>query len=440
MTPIEIPPVPSTPACPPPMMGPPMQLHHNSPHGARSVTYNGMHPAAPNVLTMHHGNGNPHYHTVMSHYGMAPVVPPVPAYMSHQVRLPNATPLHPQLFNPSRTFSIVPTDTAERSTPKKGEGCQSKPPAEEVLDEVQHDCSPETPESLGSQSSAARARVLLPPQTPTKEPSRSRKAEKGIAVHDTNKRMEYNHQQKQRPKAQNKDEKVLPQELAKPTEVKAATDKKSVSQPDIATTASIPVEPHTEAISSKVISGKKTLVTVNTTTSSEPSRAPANHTRVPSKFTEEEIKERKQAWDRISLPMDPRKVKKPTPTTSAAPRDTPAPTPPVTAVLAESSKDAHGSSDRPSAKSPSFTVAAASDTTVAEASSNPSTGAAALPKKPPVSSNVINHSRTSSKSKNSRKGKAKDTSTTSSQAPTEQYPTGSIRSKKGKRDGQAGKA
>ena len=93
---------------------------------------------------------------------------------------------------------------------------------------------------------------------------------------------------------------------------KTSGAKARVSLPNTPTKASIgPEEPpaaHSEAIE-KSIQNQNGTETEPRPQPSEPSSAMATHTRAPSVFTENEIKERRQAWAKIPMPLNPQRPK-----------------------------------------------------------------------------------------------------------------------------------
>ncbi|KAF4978495.1 hypothetical protein FZEAL_5141 [Fusarium zealandicum] len=144
-----------------------------------------------------------------------------------------------------------------------GENLQSKPPAEEALDEI-HDGVQDgmaSPRSDGSKASGIRARVSLPntPPKASQAPQTSPDA----------------------------------QPSPKPATIEIVSDEET------------PVDATAESQSpdAKIVSAATPVA------EAEPPKYQNGHARVPSIFTENEIKERRQAWAKISMPLNPRRPK-----------------------------------------------------------------------------------------------------------------------------------
>jgi hypothetical protein len=151
-----------------------------------------------------------------------------------------------------QTFVAGPTHL-ESVGQTPDEPLQTKPPAEEALEEIQHNGRRDSysPRSDGSGTAGTKARVSLP-NTPSKASPNTKE------IH-----------------------------AAQPK----ATEKSADNQ---VSAKAVPHPPYTAA--------------------SEPARSAASHNRVSSAFTENEIKERRQAWAKIPMPLNRHRSRNFTPT------------------------------------------------------------------------------------------------------------------------------
>ncbi|GKT99852.1 hypothetical protein FLAG1_01885 [Fusarium langsethiae] len=133
------------------------------------------------------------------------------------------------------------------------EPLKTKPPAEEALEDIHRNdrCDSYSPKSDGNGTDGTKARISLP-NTPSKASLSTKEAH---AIQPT------------------------------------ATEKSAGNQ---ASAEVVPRLPHTAT--------------------SVPGRSVTSHNRVPSAFTENEIKERRQAWAKIPMPLNPYRSRNPTPT------------------------------------------------------------------------------------------------------------------------------
>ncbi|KAM0439638.1 hypothetical protein ACHAPT_000730 [Fusarium lateritium] len=196
--------------------------------------------------------------------------------------------IHAQRFYPqeqriiSTPFETAPIAGSPATRPEKdkvspNETLQSKPPSEEALDET-HDVEQDgftSPRSNRSEGSGVKARVSLP-STPLK-PAQSPQAQ--LTVH------------------------TPPQP---PAEVIAGGIERQPSND-----TKVETETETQAGAETTIQPKSPPVPEDS--------GPTNHARVPSIFTEDQIKERRQAWAKISMPLNPRKSKPTSPTKNHSP-------------------------------------------------------------------------------------------------------------------------
>lgn len=198
------------------------------------------------------------------HTGTHPVTQP--QRFHHQEQMPNST--------PPKSAPLVGSPPAglEKDSGSPAETLQSKPPSEEALGETQ-DVEQDgfaSPQSTGCKIAGVKARVSLP-NTPPK-PAQSPQAQRTV--------------QTPQPSAEGitGDTKVGIESETR-TGVETTTQPKSPLKPE--------------------------------------ESGPTNHARVPSIFTEDQIKERRQAWAKISMPLNPRKSKPTSPTKnhSPAPKD-----------------------------------------------------------------------------------------------------------------------
>ncbi|KAI8722165.1 hypothetical protein NCS52_00359700 [Fusarium sp. LHS14.1] len=184
-----------------------------------------------------------------------------------------------QISAPFETAPLAGSPAAglEKDAGSSAETLQSKPPSEEALDETQ-DVERDgftSPQSNRSKITGVKARVSLP-NTP---PKSAQSPQAHLTVHTP-------------PQA--------------PAEALAgSTDEQACGDTKVGT------ESETQA-------GAETSTQPKSPLKPEES-GPANHARVPSIFTEDQIKERRQAWAKISMPLNPRKSKPTSPTKNHSP-------------------------------------------------------------------------------------------------------------------------
>lgn len=253
------------------------------------------------------------------------IPPPVPgsltsAYDGQLHHLSRATEHRPVAEPPAaeQLAPCAPTSVQQQQAAPKTTKTQSKPPCEEALYDLsrQGNASVTTPELSGATASPTKARVLLPtaspvqPTTPTMAnkggPKKHEKQTHGVPVETEHGQ---GHQDKKRaasgaapgtPTPKQKRSKEPQADLAKDT----AT---SIDDANKTTEGSQDEQPPTTVGASKdpasaLPEGKE---------ATEPSAA-ATQRRTPSMFTEDQIRDRKRAWDRIPMPLNPLKAKKPT--------------------------------------------------------------------------------------------------------------------------------
>ncbi|KAK5991059.1 hypothetical protein PT974_09335 [Cladobotryum mycophilum] len=187
---------------------------------------------------------------------------------------------------------------------------QSKLPFEEALsdDSGIDNVAMATPKTNDSKSSAtAKARVLLPSPTsrekgsPAKGDARDSQKDKVVVTEEPHAATEKLEDIAQMPSSGSLSETVKNKEAAEKAVVQGGGK-------------------HGPSISGCQVQAKEVALLEERTASlpTKPSGKPipessrqVSHVRVSSKFTEEEIRGRKQAWGRIPMPLDPRKSKKP---------------------------------------------------------------------------------------------------------------------------------
>ncbi|KAJ4230790.1 hypothetical protein NW759_002782 [Fusarium solani] len=204
------------------------------------------------------------------HTGTQPATQP--QRFHHQEQIPISAPFE--------TAPLVGSPTAglEKDTGSPAETLQSKPPSEEALDETQ-DIEQDgftSPQSNRSKITGVKARVSLP-NTPQKS-AQSPQAQ--LTVHTP-------------PQA--------------PAEVMAGGIGKQLCDD-----TKVETESETQA-------GGETTTTQPKSPLEPEESGQTNHARVPSIFTEDQIKERRQAWAKISMPLNPRKSKPTSPTKNHSP-------------------------------------------------------------------------------------------------------------------------
>ncbi|KAF4994389.1 hypothetical protein FGRMN_5808 [Fusarium graminum] len=195
-------------------------------------------------------------HTSTARYPMSDFqqfVPGKPILDSTQVRAPATTQL-------------------EKCDTFVDEPLQTKPPAEEALDDIRHTSQgiSDSPRSDGSKSTGLKARVSLP-NTPSK------------TSHSRNE-----------------------------TSTTKADYQVPIGKAHLGRNSTINLDGNLE-------SGRRNMTEADTVPRPQamlPSETTSNytHSRVPSAFTEHEIKERRQAWAKISMPLYPRRPNSSTPT------------------------------------------------------------------------------------------------------------------------------
>ncbi|RSM17635.1 hypothetical protein CDV31_003560 [Fusarium ambrosium] len=184
-----------------------------------------------------------------------------------------------QISAPFHTAPLVGSSTAEpeKNNGSPAETLQSKPPSEEALDEAQ-DIEQDgftSPQSNKSKGTGVKARVSLP-NTP---PKYAQSPQAQPTVHTP-----------PRPSAE-----AIPGSIEKQPcdDTKVGTESETQAGVETTTQPKSPLEPGESG--------------------------PTNHARVPSIFTEDQIKERRQAWAKISMPLNPHKSKPASPTKSHSP-------------------------------------------------------------------------------------------------------------------------
>ncbi|KAL7947240.1 hypothetical protein V8C42DRAFT_352017 [Trichoderma barbatum] len=194
---------------------------------------------------------------------------------------------------PEQTSARATISVQNQKTKKKEVTPQSQPLLEETAGERDVDCSKTTPGCEGSRYSLPKkARVALPnsPLKSTSVTTEVSKANVSIA-----------------PRADTGDGSYTPKSQER--QVKQASTPGETSQ---SSNASI-----TDAVMRDDASMTKRRLLVSSGLKKTPDSAPEVAAELPlaaknpeNIFTEDEIKERKQAWNRISMPLDPRKSKK----------------------------------------------------------------------------------------------------------------------------------
>ncbi|KAJ4316525.1 hypothetical protein N0V84_007804 [Fusarium piperis] len=207
---------------------------------------------------------------------LEPVIPPTvqapmaAGFPSHPVHAPMTAPL---VGSPPTGF--------EKDSGSPTETLQSKPPSEEALGETQ-DMEQDgftSPQSNRSTNTGPRARVSLP-NTP---PKSTQSPQAQLAVHTP-----------PQPPAEGITGGIEKQPCG---DTKVGTESETRAEAETTTQSKSPPGPEESG--------------------------PTNHARVPSIFTEDQIKERRQAWAKISMPLNPHKSKPNSPTNdhSSVPKD-----------------------------------------------------------------------------------------------------------------------
>ncbi|KAM0245786.1 hypothetical protein ACHAQJ_010451 [Trichoderma viride] len=191
---------------------------------------------------------------------------------------------------------------------KKERISQSKSPSEETLGEKNVNCDIGTPSSDNSMCYSPKKAPVALSSTPIKSSGPSRKASKASlssSVHTatgdgspTSK--SYKKKGRESPAIAEKD---CQHPSTSVIENDAREDGSNDSMP-----ASSDLKKAQDPAGKSV---EKSSIVITTYSEKQAESASMNsHARIPSPYTEEEIKERKQAWNRIPMPLDPRKSKK----------------------------------------------------------------------------------------------------------------------------------
>ncbi|KAK2597318.1 hypothetical protein QQS21_006092 [Conoideocrella luteorostrata] len=237
-------------------------------HQFRSFSQYPMHPTPRGFVLMQRGGPATGYHQ-----SSIPNFPPafVPAFAG------------PQHLYPQRSQEQYPSSHGNEKQVAKSAECksQSKPPSEEALEDVESTEQQRalTPQSQLSQTSSHKAKVSLPSVTPPK-------LDQG--------------------------KQVICKEVQKVDPAKSPTPKQiQVEKGDDESSHYSQAPKPGGGQCDRVPSNKQPFSIAQSSQTSALSKATAagKHSRAPSIFTEEEIKWRKQAWDRIPMPLDPRKIK-----------------------------------------------------------------------------------------------------------------------------------
>ncbi|UNI24032.1 hypothetical protein JDV02_009812 [Purpureocillium takamizusanense] len=201
------------------------------------------------------------------------------------------------------------TSTKQHQGVSETATAQSKPPCEEALDDLNRQGNPSvtTPESAGATASPSKARVVLPaPTTPTMatKGGRSERAKEHYGEPEEPERGQGYQDTKRAARDAAPGTPTPKQKRSKEPEMdpsKENADSKDAQSPT----------PGASKDSAPDVVGNKQET------------KPAAPRRAPSIFTEDQIKIRKRLWDRIPMPLDPLKAKKPV-DASGGPAPTPA--------------------------------------------------------------------------------------------------------------------
>ncbi|GAB0135678.1 hypothetical protein EsDP_00004007 [Epichloe bromicola] len=188
-------------------------------------------------------------------------------------------------------FSQSEQRLPSRVQPAKSSECksQSKPPSEEALENTEPTGQPQqravTPQSHRGRTPNHRAKVSLPPVTPTKlVDAEYREGEGG-------------------PGSSNAATPPPPRDASQT----GSTDRGKYDDADTNTLTSA------SEVTERAVAGRKTFCIAQSPETSAlvvESTAVGTHSRAPSMFTDKERKEREQAWDSIAIPLNPNKVNK----------------------------------------------------------------------------------------------------------------------------------
>lgn len=175
----------------------------------------------------------------------------------------------------SAQFPAPATVEMEKNITLLDEPLQTKPPAEEALDDIHQlsQCTSDSPGSDGSKCTGRKARVSLP-NTPTKSPQ---------GRHD--------------PSITTANYPIPKRDTSMGEGATAKLDSNLENRLESREGAS--TAPRPQVVSASGVVSKE-----------------GTHHRAPSAFTEHEIKERRQAWAKISMPLNLRRPKSSTPTKS----------------------------------------------------------------------------------------------------------------------------
>lgn len=237
---------------------------------------------------------------------------PMPSYFrggGDSAYIPNCGPQHmgqqqPPFWQPAQeqhtfhhqgfgqaAFSQSEQRVPSRVQPAKSEECksQSKPPSEEALENTEPTGQPQqravTPESHPGRTPNHKAKVSLPPVTPTKLVDAEYREREGG------------------PGSSNAATPPPPRDASQT----GSTDRGKYDDADTNTLRSA------SEVTEKAVAGLKTFcIAQSSDTSALVVESPAvgTHSRAPSMFTDKERKEREQAWDSIAIPLNPHKVNK----------------------------------------------------------------------------------------------------------------------------------
>ena len=213
--------------------------------------------------------------------------------------------------NVSPTAVRTPAHKKKHEAPKNAK-VQSKPPFEEALEETDAIDSrgPPTPESQRSVGSFVKARVSLPTVTPehvrkTAKQASAKRQSSYVAGKDDE------HESVHKPAGDVSD--------SPKSRIKGSKDKKKDQTASEANDAPKTGMPERESLApqakaSTALAPKEPGRTAVTAGEGKLAAKPAarGHQSTSSIFTEDQIKGRKQAWDRIPMPLDPRKTNKST--------------------------------------------------------------------------------------------------------------------------------
>ncbi|KAM5346816.1 hypothetical protein ACJ41O_009821 [Fusarium nematophilum] len=260
----------------------PMPMAHPAGLGISQVLPGAMHPAATGMQVMPRGYGAPTYFHHGAQHGAPNFVRPVftgPPLVATQSTIDLQHYTHQEQRTVSAPFDAPPLEAppianSEESKRSPDETLQSKPPAEEELDEIQHaeQDGLTTPRSDGNKGSGVKARVSLP-CSPLHAPAVSQASD---------------------------DAKTIPESLMD----EPAKHKKRGDYDGSAIGVRLGAATNDE----------NTLPTKAPPAHSDTSKIQTGHSRVPSVFTEDEIKQRCEAWSKISMPLNPRKPNLTSPT------------------------------------------------------------------------------------------------------------------------------